>query len=200
MAIRELCQGCHKPQAIDDCTFDKSRHLCSECQQLKVVCPYCTNWDFFFREGPAQCQQCKRSLTVFRTDKGVTCERAQQEPIKETELKDFTKCHDCGITIRVPENMGDLTTFLCTPCADKAFGKLTHHDPVNHPKHYNESPAKCSACRTRIECIDVTRHMSFNIGNAVKYLWRYQLKNGVEDLKKAQWYLTDAINSMERKQ
>ncbi len=70
-------------------------------------------------------------------------------------------------------------------------------DKVNHPPHYTNSPAKCD-CGRRIECIDVTRHMSFNIGNVIKYLWRSKLKNGLEDLKKAQWYLNDAIAELER--
>ena len=70
---------------------------------------------------------------------------------------------------------------------------------VNHPQHYISSEARCSNCTHSIECIDITRHMSFNIGNAVKYLWRYELKNGLEDLKKAQWYINDAIKQMESK-
>lgn len=69
-------------------------------------------------------------------------------------------------------------------------------DMVNHPPHYNNSPAQCK-CGRRIECIDVTRHMGFNLGNAVKYIWRYADKNGLEDLKKAQWYLNDFINKNE---
>lgn len=67
-------------------------------------------------------------------------------------------------------------------------------DLVNNPPHYNSSDAKCPACRTSIECIDVTRHLDFNIGNAIKYLWRYKHKNGIEDLKKAIWYINDQIN------
>lgn len=67
-------------------------------------------------------------------------------------------------------------------------------DNVNHPNHYTSSEASCCNCNRQIECIDVTRHMSFNIGNAVKYLWRYKFKNGVEDLQKAIWYINDEIN------
>lgn len=70
---------------------------------------------------------------------------------------------------------------------------------VNHPPHYTSSEAKCSKCGECIECIEITRHMPFSIGNAVKYLWRYNLKNGLEDLKKARWYLEDAIKQMEPK-
>lgn len=71
-------------------------------------------------------------------------------------------------------------------------------DNVNHPPHYNNSPAKCE-CGRRIECIDITRHMAFNVGNAVKYLWRCELKgNTLEDLKKAAWYIADEIKEREK--
>jgi hypothetical protein len=59
-------------------------------------------------------------------------------------------------------------------------------DAVNHPKHYKSHPSG-------IECIEVTRHMNFNLGNAIKYLWRTDHKNGVEDLRKAIWYIEDEI-------
>ena len=57
-------------------------------------------------------------------------------------------------------------------------------DNVNHPKHYTAHPSG-------IECIDVTEHMGFNLGNAVKYIWRADLKHSdpTEDLQKAIWYL-----------
>lgn len=65
--------------------------------------------------------------------------------------------------------------------------ELVKHDPVNHPKHYTNHPSG-------VECIQITEHMSFTLGNAVKYIWRADLKNGsiagsIEDLEKAIWYL-----------
>ena len=58
---------------------------------------------------------------------------------------------------------------------------------VNHPKHYNTNPSG-------IECIEVVRHMNFNKGNAIKYVWRAGDKgNEIEDLQKAIWYLNDEI-------
>lgn len=64
-------------------------------------------------------------------------------------------------------------------------------DNVNHPKHYTSHPSG-------VECIEVTRHMSFNLGNALKYLWRCDLKgSGVEDLQKAKWYIEDEIKRRE---
>ncbi|WP_306365386.1 DUF3310 domain-containing protein [Nocardia sp. CC227C] len=55
-------------------------------------------------------------------------------------------------------------------------------DVINHPVHYTQSRFTC-------ECIDITRHLTFNAGNAFKYVWRHQEKNGVEDLRKAAVYL-----------
>jgi hypothetical protein len=66
------------------------------------------------------------------------------------------------------------------------------NDPVNNPKHYNDHPSG-------IECIEVTRHMNFNIGNAVKYLWRHGKKDPmktIEDLKKAKFYIQDEIKKL----
>lgn len=60
------------------------------------------------------------------------------------------------------------------------------HDPVNKPKHYTSHPSG-------IECIQITEHMSFTVGNALKYIWRADLKNGIEDLEKAKWYIEREI-------
>lgn len=70
-------------------------------------------------------------------------------------------------------------------------------DMVNHPPHYKSSPATCSACEAAIECIDITRHLNFNLGNALKYIWRAEYKGSrLEDLKKAVWYLQDEIKKI----
>lgn len=66
------------------------------------------------------------------------------------------------------------------------------HDPVNHPKHYTEHASG-------IECIQITEHMGFNLGNAVKYIWRCDLKkDAIEDLKKAIWYVQREIAKREK--
>lgn len=69
-------------------------------------------------------------------------------------------------------------------------------DNVNHPPHY-KSDAKCSRCSHPIECIDVTEHLDFLAGNAIKYVWRYEGKNGIEDIRKAVWYLNRLIAKLE---
>jgi hypothetical protein len=70
-------------------------------------------------------------------------------------------------------------------------------DAVNSPAHYTSHPAECE-CGRGIECIQITEHMSFCIGNAIKYLWRADLKNdAIEDLKKAAWYINREIQKRE---
>lgn len=65
------------------------------------------------------------------------------------------------------------------------------NDAVNNLKHYTNHPSG-------IECIQVTEHMGFNLGNAMKYIWRCDLKkDAIEDLKKARWYLDREINKRE---
>lgn len=64
------------------------------------------------------------------------------------------------------------------------------HDAVDHPSHYVSHPSG-------IECITITEHMSFTLGNALKYIWRADLKGGVEDLRKARWYLDREIGRRE---
>jgi len=60
-------------------------------------------------------------------------------------------------------------------------------DPVNHPPHYTSHPSG-------IECIQVTEHMGFCLGNAIKYCWRADLKHdAIEDMKKAIWYIEREI-------
>jgi hypothetical protein len=61
-------------------------------------------------------------------------------------------------------------------------------DVVNNPKHYTSHPSG-------IDCIQITEHMGFNLGNAIKYIWRSDLKNdAIEDLSKAIWYIQREIS------
>ena len=64
---------------------------------------------------------------------------------------------------------------------------------VYHPDHYNKHPSG-------VECIDIVRWFNFNIGNAMKYIWRGGLKTSDprEDYRKAIWYLKDEIARIEK--
>jgi hypothetical protein len=63
-------------------------------------------------------------------------------------------------------------------------------DPVSHPSHYTQLP---------VECIDVTEHFGFLLGNVIKYVWRADFKGKpLEDLRKARFYLDREIAKRER--
>lgn len=65
--------------------------------------------------------------------------------------------------------------------------KKNAKDMVNHPPHYKSHPSG-------VECISITEHMNFCLGNAVKHIWRADEKgSSLEDLKKAVWYLNREI-------
>jgi hypothetical protein len=59
-----------------------------------------------------------------------------------------------------------------------------------NPEHYKKSPSG-------VECIQITEHLNFCVGNAMKYLWRAGLKNDtIEDLLKAKWYIEREIQRL----
>lgn len=75
-------------------------------------------------------------------------------------------------------------------------------DNVNHPEWYTSDPSG-------VECIDITKHRDFCIGNAIKYLWRAGLKQEegmtdnqkqIEDLEKAIWYINAEIEMLKGKE
>lgn len=78
-------------------------------------------------------------------------------------------------------------------CAVHEFTKGDYdEDKVNHPNHYTSHPSG-------VECIQITEHMGFNLGNAIKYIWRADLKgDAIEDLKKAEFYIKREIDKRER--
>lgn len=72
---------------------------------------------------------------------------------------------------------------------------------VDHPSHYNSHPSG-------VECIDIAEHYNFNVGNAIKYIWRAGLKKEqglsdlekeLQDIDKAIWYLTRHRNNLDNK-
>ena len=108
------------------------------------------------------------------------------------------RCSDCQHEWKVKVSMGEHADYHCPECKS---GKVTwtnsivkidrmgpkEVDLINHPPHYTSHPSG-------VECIEIVEHMNFNIGNAIKYLWRAGLKgDAIEDLEKARWYVEREI-------
>lgn len=100
-----------------------------------------------------------------------------------------------GVVIVNDEGFED---HVCNSNVKEFFTQEYIEDNVNHPKHYTSHPSG-------IECIEITRHYCFSIGNAIKYLWRAGLKKDasledkqkeIEDLEKSIWYINDRIKQL----
>jgi len=73
---------------------------------------------------------------------------------------------------------------------------MSKKDNVNRPSHYRKG---------KVECIDVDKsatgdgYQFYLQGNIIKYMWRFNHKNGLEDLQKAQWYLSELMKLKKKK-
>lgn len=130
------------------------------------------------------CKSCFYSEMDKRTNPCITC-------------SGFAKWVDRGIYIHRPDTV-EIKEWMDDDAFNDYGGGSTlndypelKEDVVNHPKHYKGHPSG-------VECIQITEHMGFNLGNAVKYIWRCDLKkDAIEDLKKAIWYLEREVKLRE---
>lgn len=100
------------------------------------------------------------------------------------------------IGISIPTCPKEFILFLCPGqySYSDPYEPKNEHDLVNHPSHYETGKFECIEVMEEALGRDVVK--GFCIGNAFKYLYRAKRKNGLEDLKKARWYL-DKVISME---
>ena len=93
----------------------------------------------------------------------------------------------------------ELDQASCENDEDICCNREPNVDMVNHPSHYIQGG---------IECIDALKAATVSktgieavcTANAIKYLWRYEEKNGIEDVKKARWYIDRLIRELEEKE
>lgn len=103
-------------------------------------------------------------------------------------------CPFCKGRLHLQLLAGGITDAFCPACKKNiAVDKILvlDDDNINHPKHYTSHPSG-------VECIEITEHYNFNVGNAIKYVWRAGIKSEegktdlqkqIEDLGKAKWYI-----------
>lgn len=123
---------------------------------------------------------------------------------------DYAPCIDCGEPVLIEGKRPDGSEVKALPdienppewmkyCIERATKPnvlaemVAPPDMVNHTPHYTSHPSG-------VECIEITEHMNFCVGNAMKYLWRAGEKGDVlEDLQKARWYIDREIARIEKK-
>lgn len=104
-------------------------------------------------------------------------------------------CDTCFFNINHDLTVCEACTFTSTPINPYpewiAQEKTQTKDMVNAPPHYKAHPSG-------VECIQITEHMNFCLGNAMKYIWRAGEKHEspLEDLNKAKWYIEREIERL----
>lgn len=144
--------------------------------------------------------------------------RSEKEKILNCYCDSIDDCDNCELMKKYDKDTIDFTDqYACIfdemsdDMLNKCYNWLKELDPaacenteakepdvdmVNHPSHYTQGG---------IECIDALKAATVSktgieavcTANAIKYLWRYEEKNGVEDVKKARWYIDRLIKELE---
>jgi hypothetical protein len=131
-------------------------------------CPVCGYTLLSVDGNMYRCRDCGTSWEENMTVVGGPCPSCNSILEHDYEYPDEYGCRQCGKKWR-----------------RGIVGDTTPHDPVRNPKHYTSHPSG-------VECIEIVQHHNFNIGNAIKYLWRQGLKgedNSIQDLEKARTYI-----------
>lgn len=149
-------------------------------EKVDALKRYCDNID--------DCDNCKLMKKYDKT----TIEWTAGYSCRFSHMSDdmLDKCYDW---------LKDINPAACENAEGDCCNKGPNSDMVNHPSHYNQGG---------IECIDALKAATVSktgieavcTANAIKYLWRYEEKNGIEDVKKARWYIDRLIRELEEKE
>ena len=132
-----------------------------------------------------------------------TCDECKLRNMYDKETDEFVAKYACTFDTMDDEMLDkiygwykELDQASCENDEDSCCNKEPNVNMVNHPVHYNQGG---------IECIDAIKAATVSktgieavcTANAIKYLWRYEEKNGIEDVKKARWYIDRLIKELE---
>lgn len=136
-------------------------------------------------------------------DKTFDCTKCPLSKKYDKETDEYTDTYACVFDEMSDDMLNkcynwykELDPAACENDEDDCCNKESNVDMVNHPYHYTQGG---------IECIDALKAATVNktgieavcTANAIKYLWRYEEKNGIEDVKKARWYIDRLIKELE---
>lgn len=186
------CDKCNKIFRFDTLIMEElaGEHLCPECEEKKENMNQNHEKQIEYSYVCKVCKWRKVGLFPAGLDRNaeITCEDCrckQQTGLSKAELdKNIQSAASAQL-----QGDGPLQSAYMKMMGSLARPQQKDHDPVNHPKHYTSDPSG-------VECIEVTRHRNYNVGNAIKYLWRAGLKDAdtdTQDLEKAVWYIQDEI-------
>lgn len=125
-------------------------------------------------------------------------ETKSDKPLETIDEKVIEPKHELKPTcpaIVVDSSKDEIQTVKLTKENEKELDNMAVNDPVNHPSHYQGNGVECIDCiESAVSGLDGFH--AFCAGNAIKYIFRFSHKNGVEDLRKAEWYIDRLIKSI----
>ena len=142
------------------------------------------------------------TLQYYCDNKNFTCTDCPLSQKYDKETDKYTDDYGCAFEDMNDEMLDKIYGWykeLDLATEAKCCNKEPIVDMVNHPSHYTQGG---------IECIDALKAATISktgieaicTANAIKYLWRYEEKNGIEDVKKARWYIDRLIKELEEKE
>lgn len=173
-------------------------------EKIKILEDFCDEWELcsdgcpIWDNGHSLCSCKWENMSEYALDKYIELIGAKNAKVQavnsfyaydQHENKDRAKA-----TVTVSDDANNEWTDA-HPINNPSDAKP---EMVNHPSHYNQGG---------IECIDAMAAATVNkrgieavcVSNVIKYLWRYEAKNGLEDVRKAQFYINRLIDEMEAK-
>ena len=134
------------------------------------------------------------------------CDNCELMKKYDRDTSEFTDQYSC-IFYKMSDDMlnkcynwyKELDPAACENAEAECCDKEHNADMVNHPVHYTQGGIECIDC-IKSATVGKIGIEAFCVGNAIKYLFRYEEKNGVEDVKKARWYIDRLIKELEEKE
>ena len=137
---------------------------------------------------------------------GDTCDKCELKDMYNKETDGFTDNYSCAfdemddkMLEKIYNLYKELDPATCENDEDSCCSKEPNVDMVNHPSHYTQGGIECIDC-IKSATVGKAGIEAFCVGNAIKYLFRYEEKNGIEDVKKARWYIDRLIRELEEKE
>lgn len=133
------------------------------------------------------------------------CDNCELMKKYDRDTSEFTDQYSC-IFHKMSDDMlnkcynwyKELDPAACENAKAECCNKEPDADMVNHPVHYTQGGIECIDC-IKSATVGKIGIEAFCVGNAIKYLFRYEEKNGIEDVKKARWYIDRLIKELEEK-
>ena len=137
---------------------------------------------------------------------GDSCDKCELKNAYDKETAEFTDNYSCVFNAMDNKMLDkiygwykELDQVTCENDEGNCCNKESNVDMVNHPSHYTQGGIECIDC-IKSAIVGKVGIEAFCVGNAIKYLFRYEEKNGIEDVKKARWYIDRLIRELEEKE